>query len=127
MSDIYSQESVSLFKWFSSIQNVFANTCKAFNQYCEQQHMKVITGCLIVTHLIEIYCNVGNIQLFLLMLRSGVFAGRQVSRMVLFLHLYLFIFSTIFLFHLIRLNIKLCTLLVHSDASIQVRLIARFC
>ena len=53
-------------KWFVSIQNVFGNT-----KYCEQQHMKVITGSSIVTNLIEIYCNVGNPQLFLLMHRSG--------------------------------------------------------
>ena len=64
---------LSAFKSYSRIQSVIGNTCKLLNQYCEQQQMKVITGCWIATHLIEIYCNVGNPQLFLLMHRSGVF------------------------------------------------------
>ena len=53
------------------MKNVFGNTCDLLNQYCEQQYMKVITGCRIATDLIEIYCNEDNPQFYHFMHRSA--------------------------------------------------------
>ena len=57
--------------------------------------MKVITVCWVATHVIEIYYNVGNLQLFSPHAQEWrVYVGRQVCRIGLILFLYPFIFST---------------------------------
>ena len=84
--------------------------------------MKSHPRCWMATHLVEIYCNVGNPQLFLLVHRSGGFLleGKHLAWGDLTL---VSIYVPVpFRILLIRSNISLCTLLVHIDAPIQVRL-----
>ena len=79
----------------------------------------MITGCWIGTHLVEIYCNVGNLQLFLLMDKSGdLFAGRRVSRTRV-IYTVIHICQVIIRIHLIRSNISLCMLSVHNNGYLK--------